>query len=80
MHPAWHRRTRQGDALRHGTSAAGSFLAGYHAGLLLTVILIAAGVVVSYVALRKLPRTEPAGTGPASELAEPQQATAGLAG
>ena len=73
-------RTRQGDALRHGTSAAGSFLAGYHAGLLLTVILIAAGVVVSYVALRKLPRTEPAGTGPASELAEPQQATAGLAG
>ena len=74
-------RTRQGDALRHGTSAAGSFLAGYHAGLLLTVLLIAGGVVVSYVALRHVPRlgpasTGPAGTGPAAELAELEQAAA----
>jgi EmrB/QacA subfamily drug resistance transporter len=54
-------RTRQGDALRHGTSASGSFLAGYHAGLAFTVALIAIGVVVSYVTLRKLPAAEPAG-------------------
>jgi EmrB/QacA subfamily drug resistance transporter len=69
-------RARQGDALRHGTSAARSFLAGYHAGVLLTVILIAAGVVVSYVALRKLPRTEPASTATAS-TATASTATAG---
>jgi EmrB/QacA subfamily drug resistance transporter len=54
-------RTRQGDALRHGTSASGSFLAGYHAGLAFTVALIAIGVVVSYVTLRNLPASGPAG-------------------
>jgi hypothetical protein len=54
-------RSRQGDALRHGTSQAGSFLAGYHAGLAFTVALVAAGVVVSYVALRGMTAPEPDG-------------------
>jgi hypothetical protein len=49
-------RSRQGDALHHGTSQAGSFLAGYHAGLVLTVALVAFGAVVSYVALRRVGR------------------------
>ena len=39
-----------------GHSASASFLAGYHAGLAFTVALVAVGVIVSYVALRKLPR------------------------
>jgi EmrB/QacA subfamily drug resistance transporter len=46
-------RSRQGAALHHGTSPAGSFLDGYHAGLALTVALVAFGAVVSYVALRR---------------------------
>jgi fucose permease len=52
-------RSRQGDALRHGHGASASFLAGYHAGLAFTVALVAVGVIVSYVALRKLPRPAP---------------------
>jgi EmrB/QacA subfamily drug resistance transporter len=48
-------RSRQGAALHHGTSPAGSFLAGYHAGLTFTVALVAAGVLVSYLSLRRLP-------------------------
>jgi EmrB/QacA subfamily drug resistance transporter len=50
-------RARQGSALGHGTSPAGSFLDGYHAGLVLTIALIAAGALLSYVALRQLPGT-----------------------
>ncbi|HMG62534.1 MAG TPA: hypothetical protein VK599_06260, partial [Streptosporangiaceae bacterium] len=50
-------RSRQGAALRHGHGASASFLAGYHAGLAFTVALVAVGVIVSYVALRKLPRS-----------------------
>src|SRR5580698_8541633 len=49
-------RSQQGAALRAGHSASASFLAGYHAGLAFTVTLVALGVVVSYVALRRLPR------------------------
>ena len=47
-------RARQGDALAHGASAPQAFLSGYHAGLALTIALIAAGVVVSYLALRRV--------------------------
>jgi EmrB/QacA subfamily drug resistance transporter len=54
-------RSRQGDALHHGTSPAGSFLAGYHAGLVLTVALVAFGAVVSYIALRHVGRPAPDG-------------------
>jgi hypothetical protein len=52
-------RSRQGDALRHGHGASASFLAGYHAGLAFTVALVALGVIVSYVALRRLPAPAP---------------------
>jgi len=46
-------RSRQGDALRHGTTPAGAFLDGYHAGLTVTVALVASGAVISYLALRR---------------------------
>jgi EmrB/QacA subfamily drug resistance transporter len=49
-------RARQGAASHHGTSQAGSFLAGYHAGLVLTVALVAVGSVISYLALRHVGR------------------------
>ena len=49
-------RSRQGDALRHGAAPAHAFLDGYHAGLIVTVALIAAGAVVSYFTLRHIPR------------------------
>ena len=48
-------RSRQGVALSHGVSPANAFLAGYHAGLAVTIVLVAAGVVISYLALRRLP-------------------------
>jgi EmrB/QacA subfamily drug resistance transporter len=57
-------RARQGSALAHGSSPSGAFLDGYHAGLVLTIALVAAGAVLSYLALRRLPATgiaEPAG-------------------
>jgi len=46
-------RSRQGDALRHGANQAVAFLDGYHDGLLVTVVLLAAGAVVGYLALRR---------------------------
>jgi hypothetical protein len=64
-------RTRQGDALRGGAPASQAFLDGYHAGLWVTIGLLAVGVVLSYVTLRpraqapaevvSLPEAEPAG-------------------
>jgi EmrB/QacA subfamily drug resistance transporter len=64
-------RSRESAALHHGASQAGAFLDGYHAGLLLTVALIAAGAVVSYATLRHPPQA-PAAVAPddATELAE----------
>ncbi len=66
-------RSRQGDALRHGTGPAGAFLDGYHAGLTVTVALVAAGAVISYLALRRA-ETEPAPAepvpAPAPQLAD----------
>jgi len=70
-------RSRQGDALRHGAAPGTAFLDGYHAGLLVTVALVAAGAVISYLALRNAPAAEPAAapapaaTEPAPQLAEP---------
>ena len=46
-------RTRQGDALRHGASPGAAFLHGYHDGLLVTVVLLAVGAVLGWVALRR---------------------------
>jgi predicted MFS family arabinose efflux permease len=48
-------RSRQGAALNHGVLPANAFLDGYHAGLAVTIVLVAAGVVISYLALRRLP-------------------------
>ena len=42
-------------ALSHGAGQAAAFMDGYHAGLVLTIVLVAAGVVISYLSLRRLP-------------------------
>jgi EmrB/QacA subfamily drug resistance transporter len=46
-------RSRESSALHHGTARAAAFLDGYHAGLIVTIALVAAGAVVSYLALRR---------------------------
>jgi EmrB/QacA subfamily drug resistance transporter len=62
-------RTRQGAALRAGASPVHAFVDGYHTGLLVTIVLMAAGVGVSYLTLRPraavtgLTVTEPAAAG-----------------
>src|SRR6516165_10333456 len=48
-------RTRQAASLRAGAGPVHAFLDGYHTGLLVTIILMAAGVVVSYLTLRPRP-------------------------
>jgi EmrB/QacA subfamily drug resistance transporter len=53
-------RSRQGAALSHGVLPARAYLDGYHAGLAVTIALVAAGVVVSFLALRRLPSPAPA--------------------
>jgi EmrB/QacA subfamily drug resistance transporter len=70
-------RSREGSALRAGTHPAQAFVDGYHAGLWLTIILLAAGVVLSYVTLRPgrgAAATEPQ---PATGLADLVEATSG---
>ena len=62
-------RSREAASLRGGSSAAQSFLDGYHTGLWVTIGLLAAGVALSYMALR-----HPAGdaaSGPGAVTAEP---------
>jgi EmrB/QacA subfamily drug resistance transporter len=49
-------RSRQGTALAHGASPSTAYLDGYHAGLLVTVALVAAGAVISYLTLRNVSR------------------------
>jgi EmrB/QacA subfamily drug resistance transporter len=56
-------RTRQSASLRAGAGPVRAFLDGYHTGLLVTIALMAAGVVVSYVTLRPRP------AGPAEPMA-----------
>ena len=53
-------RTRQGAALRSGADPVHAFVDGYQLGLLVTILLLAAGVVVSYLTLR------PRAAGPAA--------------
>jgi EmrB/QacA subfamily drug resistance transporter len=55
-------RSRQGVALSHGVPAPSAYLDGYHAGLVVTIALILAGVVISYLTLRRLPAPAPATT------------------
>jgi len=44
--------TRRAAAVRSGADPVHAFLDGYHTGLLVTIALMAAGVVVSYLTLR----------------------------
>ena len=64
-------RSQQASAMRGGASAPQAFLDGYHAGLWVTIGLLAVGVVLSYVTLR--PRSTVAAAAgdeiPAAELA-----------
>jgi EmrB/QacA subfamily drug resistance transporter len=63
-------RSRQGSALQHGAHPGVAYLDGYHAGLIVTVALIAVGAVVSYAALRRIPRQASAGAVIPAEAAE----------
>jgi EmrB/QacA subfamily drug resistance transporter len=53
-------RARQGVALRHGVTSGPAFIDGYHAGLVVTIALLAVGAVVGYAALRRAPGDAPA--------------------
>ena len=55
-------RTRRSAALRSGADPVHAFVDGYHTGLLVTIALMAAGVLVSYLTLRPRPgvSSEPA--------------------
>ena len=61
--------SRQGAALRSGVPAPAAFLDGYHAGLVVTLALIGAGIVVAMVALRRTARPVPAVPVPAEQVA-----------
>lgn len=50
-------RASESAALRSGTQPGQAFIDGYHAGLWLTIALLAAGVVLSYVTLRQRKRS-----------------------
>ena len=69
-------RSSEGSALRGGTSPAQAFIDGYHSGLWLTIGLLAAGVVLSYLTLRPrqrvmLPREgTPVAAGPETTTAQ----------
>jgi EmrB/QacA subfamily drug resistance transporter len=64
-------RAQQGVSLRGGASAPQAFLDGYHTGLWVTIGLLAAGVVLSYVTLR--PHRQP--TAEVAEVAETELAS-----
>jgi EmrB/QacA subfamily drug resistance transporter len=64
-------RTRQGAALRAGASPLRAFLDGYHTGLLVTIALMAAGVVVSYLTLRPRPAAQQPGSTVAQAQGDP---------
>jgi EmrB/QacA subfamily drug resistance transporter len=58
--------TRRAAALRSGADPVHAFLDGYHTGLLVTIALMAAGVVVSYLTLR--PRQTQPDSEPMTEI------------
>jgi EmrB/QacA subfamily drug resistance transporter len=62
-------RTRQSAALRAGASPVNAFVDGYHTGLWVTIVLLAAGVLVSYLTLRPRAARQTA-AGPAAGPAE----------
>ncbi len=57
-------RSRDAASLRAGSSPVSAFVDGYHTGLLVTILLMAAGVVVSYLTLRPRPAVGPVVDGP----------------
>ena len=63
-------RTRQGAALGAGADPVHAFVDGYHTGLWVTIGLLAAGVLVSYLTLRPRGRAvpEPEPTAAVAEL------------
>jgi EmrB/QacA subfamily drug resistance transporter len=69
--------SREGAALRGGVAPARAFLDGYHAGLAVTLALIAAGIVVAMVTLRRTVRPAvPATPVPAEQVAKGLQEAA----
>src|SRR5215469_14723153 len=63
--------SREGSALRGGVPAPQAFLDGYHAGLVVTLALIGAGIVVALVTLRRTLRpAAPATPVPAEQVEE----------
>jgi hypothetical protein len=68
-------RSSESAALRSGTRPAQAFIDGYHSGLWLTIGLLAAGVVLSYLTLRPRRRTADLG---AADLAAAGPGTAEL--
>jgi EmrB/QacA subfamily drug resistance transporter len=78
-------RSRQGVALAHGAAPSSAYLDGYHSGLLVTVALVAAGAVISFLALRRVPAPAvaaavPAGPAEPAGSAEPGQLTSAQPG
>jgi hypothetical protein len=49
-------RTRESVALRHAVPSTPAFIDGYHAGLAVTIALVAVGAAVGYVTLRRASR------------------------
>jgi EmrB/QacA subfamily drug resistance transporter len=72
-------RTSQGSALRSGVNPAQAFIDGYHTGLWLTIAMLAAGVVLSYLTLRPRPASADAALASASAALGVATAEAGPA-
>jgi hypothetical protein len=68
--------TRQRAALRAGADPTRAFVDGYHTGLLVTILLMAAGVLVSYLTLRPRAAAAQAGPAPVAQIAGAQIAGA----
>ena len=62
--------TRRAASLRAGADPVHAFLDGYHIGLLVTIALMAAGVVVSYLSLRPRPAASSEPTAPVTAIGE----------
>jgi MFS family permease len=62
--------TRRAASLRVGADPVHAFLDGYHIGLLVTIALMAAGVVVSYLTLRPRPAVSSEPTAPVTAVGE----------
>jgi EmrB/QacA subfamily drug resistance transporter len=66
--------SRRGLALSRGVNPATAYLDGYHAGLAVTIALVAAGAAVSFIALRRVPQLAPGSAVPAPRAAAAEPA------